>query len=423
MIYAVLICLSFIIFGISWFLYRRHFEIFLCLLIIIFYEFFYIIPVASGYNKYLLLMIVFILFAINMIKGNLELNRYGLWIIGYLMISLLSIVVAYFSGQGIILGIKAAKFIPLVLIYFIVGGQKLDSDKFVKYFISIGLGITILCTVYYVSYASINPFFGMTVSLDSYQTDRLRITIGQYVISAASIMAYAAYQKGKGIAYLIVALCLFLEVILIQQTRGFIAGLLLSAIVIHMASRKLTAIRFSLWLTIFGFMMISMTALTYSDLNKINFFKRIDEDLKKIEGRYGGSLQARLDAYKYYLKVIENNSITGRGLFNFNWTGNSERYLQEHYSIHLSDIGIMHFFVQSGLIGILWFFYGLIKLLKHSLSFKDQLSFGSYFVLGAFVLPTLDMFLDTENSLFLFAIVLGIFSKNRDAHPQIDCRT
>lgn len=410
MIFAVYICISFIMLGLSWFLYRRNFEMFLCLLIVIYYEFFYIFPLAVGY-KYILLPIVFILFTINLIKGNLSLNRYGLWIIGYLAISWFSIVVAYFAGQDIILGIKAAKFIPLVLIYFVVVNQKIDLYKFLKYFLWIGLGIAALCAVFSLTHASINPFLGMPKDFVSNQAGRLRITIGQFVISAAALMAYAAYLKGKGIGYLAAAAGLFLEVIMIQQTRGFIAGIVLSGIFINMVSRKLTAIRLSLGLTILGSMMIAMTVLSYTDLTKIEFFKRIDADLKKTEGSYGGSIQARIDGYKYYSKVIEKNLMTGRGLLNFNWSGNTERYLQEYHSIHLSDIGIMHFFVQSGLVGILWFFYGFIKLIKHLLMFREFLPLGCYFILGALVLPTLDMFLDTENSLFLFAIILGVFTK------------
>jgi len=333
-------------------------------------------------------------------------------------------VVAYFTGQGIVLWIKAAKFIPFVLIYFMVAGRNIDADTFVKYFVWMSLGVSFLATVCSFTNAAVNPFLGMPKDYLANQIGRPRITIGQFVIAASTVMAFAAYRKGKGIWYLAASAGLFAEIVLVQQTRGFIAGVFLAAIIVYIVSRPLTVLRLSWLITLFGLLLIAATVLTASDLTRIGFFKRVESDLVRREGSYGGSLQARLNAYSHYWKEIEKNPLTGRGLLNFNWPGNPEKYLQENYGVHLTDIGIMQFFAQAGLIGIIWFALGLFKILKDSLSYNVTLITSCYFILGSFTMPTLDVFLSINHSLFLFVVFLGISSSivsnslREIKHPQ-----
>ncbi len=421
MIFAVFTCISLALLGASWFLYRRNFELFLCLLLVIYFEFFYILPQTAGY-KYLLLPMILILFGVDLIQGNLALGRYGWWVIGYFAISILGLMVAYFAGQEIVLGIKAAKFIPFVLIYFMVAGRKVDADKFIKYFVLMSLCVAFLAAICYFTNKALNPFLGMPKDYLADQIGRPRITIGQFVIASSAVMAFAAYRKGNGIWYLAAAAGLFAEIVVVQQTRGFIAGVFLAGIVVYIVSRPLTVLRLSWLITLLGLSLIAGMALTVSDLSKIGFFKRIESDLVKREGRYGGSLQARLNAYQYYWGVIENNYLVGRGLLNLNWQGNQDRYLRETYKIYLSDIGIMQFFVQTGLIGICWFIHGLYRCIKDALLKKEALLLCCYFILGTLTMPTLDMFLQIEHSLFLFVVILGITSSIILDHRNIIIR-
>ena len=96
--------------------------------------------------------------------------------------------------------------------------------------------------------------------------------------------------------------------------------------------------------------------------------------------------------------------------------------MQEQYGIHLSDIGVMDFLVQAGLIGIVWLAYGLFSLWKDILLYRKHLVAACYFIIGTFAMPTIDMFFRND-SLFLFAVFLGLSSSiiedaKTDAVPE-----
>jgi len=86
MIFAVLACISLMLLGAAWVLYRRNLELFLCFLIAINFEFFYLVPSIAGADNYklLLLPMLTVLLLENLLRGQLSLGRYGLWVAGFL---------------------------------------------------------------------------------------------------------------------------------------------------------------------------------------------------------------------------------------------------------------------------------------------------------------------------------------------------
>ncbi len=409
MIFAILACVSLVTLGVSWFLYLRNLELFLCLLIIINFEFFFLLPKFVGY-QYLLLPMIFILLFVNYLSGKLSFGRYGWWVICFIVISIFGIFVAYQEGQGFSLGIKAAKFIPLVLVYFLLAGRQINVEKFSNYFIIMSLAVAFLATISSFTHGAINFFPGIPRDMLVDQFGRLRITSGSFVISAASVMAFARYQQSSFIRFLYASAALFGEVVVVSQTRAAITAIVLSMFVVYVLSHKLTTLRVAFYLILSGLFMIAFLVLQHSDLSGVEFVKRTETDLAKRGGSYGGSLQARLNAYDYYWKEMQKHLITGRGMINFNWEEDKEKKLQEYYGIHLSDIGIVHFLVQAGLIGFVWLLYGLFRLWKDIFLFRGYLCIACYFMIGTFTMPTIDMFLRVEDSMFLFAVFLGLFS-------------
>ena len=408
MIFAVLTCISLVVLGFSWFMYRRNIELFLCMLIALYFEFFYLAPPFVGY-KYLLLPIIFVLLLVEFIRGRLSLGRYGWWVIWFLLISVFGVFVARFSGQDISLGIKAAKFIPLVMVYFLLAGRKIDTDKFFTYFIFMGLVVAFLATISSFTHGSINFFPGIPKEQLAEQSGRLRITAAQYVIAAATVVAFARYQQSSRKRFLLATVLLFGEILVVQQTRGFMAATFLSMFVVYMLSHQLTMVRISLYMIFTGICLASLLLLSSVDFSSVGFVKRTERDVSKHHGSYGGSLQARLNAYGYYWGQLEKQPITGRGMLNFNWEGSPEYRLQRYKGIHLSDIGIFDFLVQAGLIGFIWLSYGLIRIWKDIWRYRMHISVVCYFIIGTFTMPTLDMFLRAD-SLFLFAVFLGMTS-------------
>lgn len=410
MILALLTCISITLLIVCWFVYRRNIELFLCILIIIYSEFFYLIPQIKGPEDYklLLLPIIVILMFESFFSGKLALGRYGWWVISFLIISLFDVIIAYLSGQSFILGIKAAKFIPLVMVYFLLPRREIKTDKFIKYFIIMALAIAFISTIQYVLHGRPNLFPGLP--LDKFsgnvfeRSAVFRVTIGQFVIPAAALAALARYGQSSRLIYLLTAVALFLEVLLVQQTRMFIAALFISAVFVYALSHKLSALRMAAYFMCAGVLVIFMLFFSASDFKDVSLVKRTTTDFAQRRGSY----QARVNAYKYYWQEIKDKPIAGHGILNFNWEGNKERKLQQ-LGMHLSDIGMIHFVVQAGIIGFAWLIYGFIKGWHDIIRYRKHLLVSSYFILATFTSPTIDMLLRSD-SLFLFALFLGLFA-------------
>lgn len=411
MIFAVLTCISLAVLAGTWFLYRRNLELFLCALIVIASEFFYLLPAFAGF-RYLLLPMLAILLVESFLTGKLAMGRFGWWVLGFIGISLLGVVVATTHGQGIVLGIKAAKFIPLVLVYFLVAGRQIDGERFARYFIGMAFVVGIIAAVQYVLPAKIVIFPGMPEAMKLGRLENPRVTVGQFVISAAAVVSFALYARKRGTEYLLVALALFAEVLLIQKTRVLTAGVFLSLFLVYILSRKLTMLRLSAYLVLTGILM-GVFLVASDQITEIEIVRRTHADVVKKKG----SFQGRINAYQHYWQEIEKRPLLGRGLLNFNWEGNKDKFLQQEMGIHLSDIGIMHFFVQAGLLGILWFAFGLLKLWRDVIAHRELLCLSAYFVVATLTLPTIDFFLRSD-SMFLFAVFLGIFAACLPARHQ-----
>ena len=414
---VILVCVSLIILGLSWIIYRRNFELFLCLLIAVYNNLFYLAPRIHGPEDYqlLLLPIVLILLVVNLFTRELAFGRYGWGIIAFLGISVFGVVVAWLiAGQGLSFGIKAAKLTPLVLVYFLLAGRRIESEKFASYFISMALAVAFIALMQYFAHGRTNLFPGMPKEVIDWQKGFNRVGVGQIVIAASTVVAFTRYQQSSRIIFLFAAIALFAEVILVEQIRGFIVGILLSMFVIYMLSHKLSSLRISVYI-FFGCLCLCSWLLLSSFLSgdgfsNLSLVKRTQADFSKRGGSFGSSYQARLNAYDYYWRQIQKNPITGRGLWNFNWEGDNEKRLQQYQGIHLSDIGITHFIVQAGLIGSIWLVWGLLKLWKDIFQFRCQLAIASYYILATFTMPTLDLFFRSD-SLLLFAVFLGMSSK------------
>jgi hypothetical protein len=408
MILIVLTCISITLLAVCWFLYRRNIELFLCILIAAYSEFFYLIPQIKGPEDYklLLLPIILILLFESLLSRKLALGRYGWWVISFLIISLFGVIVANLSGQSFVLGIKAAKFIPLVMVYFLLPSREIKAEKFIKYFIVMALAVAFISTIQYILKERINLFPGVPMerftgkALDSSAV--FRVTIGQFIIPVAAVAALARYGQSSRLSFLFVTIALSLEVLFVQQTRMLIVALFLSMVLVYTLSHKLTPLRIATYSICAGVCVTSMLLVSVSDLRDVPLIKRSVTDFEKHRGSY----QGRIYAYTYYWNAIEKRPLTGYGILNFNWEGNAENTLQKK-GIHLSDIGIIHFIWQAGLIGFIWLVYGLSKLWRDALRFREQLPISSYFIVAIFTLPTIDMLLRNDD-LFLFAIFLGL---------------
>jgi len=409
---AILACISLMLLAISWIIYKKNFELFLCLLIVLYNDCFCLTPQIPGRPddyKLLLLPIILILLAVNLFTGKLSFGRYGWWVISFLGLSVLAVVVAWFAGQDFSLGIKAVKFVPLVLVYFLLAGRRVDGEKFAKYFIFMAIAVAFIASIQYLALNKINLFPGLPKEILTWQKVQNRITVGSFVISAAVVVAFARYQQSSRIMFLLAAAALCGQVIVVGQTRALVVAIFLTMFITYVLSHKFTALRLAAYMFFAGFCLCGWLFLQNVDFSHFSLVKRTTADFTKRGTSFGSSYQARLNSYDYYWKEILKQPITGRGIWNFNWAGDNERTLQKYRGIHLSDIGITHFIVEAGLVGFMWLLYGLLRIWKDIFRFRGQLAIASYFVIATFTMPTIDLMFRNDN-LFVFAVFLGISS-------------
>ena len=80
----------------------------------------------------------------------------------------------------------------------------------------------------------------------------------------------------------------------------------------------------------------------------------------------------------------------------------------------------MHFFVQAGLRGTLWFACGLLKLWKDILTHWEPLCLIAHVVVATITMTTIAFFLRSD-SRFHFSVFLGIFASCLPARrPRLD---
>lgn len=410
MIHAILTAIALLVLGCCWVLYLRNIELFLCILIVIYSEFFYLVPQIKGPDDYklVLLPIVIILMIESFFRRKLAFGRYGGWVISFLIISLFGIIVANFSGQSFILGIKAAKFIPLLMIYFVLAGRPINIEKFTNYLIIVSLAVAAIATAQFLLRERINLFPGLPLEKFSgnvfERSAVFRVTVGEFIIPMGALVALARYGQRFRLSFLFAAIALFLEVLFIQQTRMLIAALFLSMVIVYALSHRLTVFRLAAYILLAGVFLATTLFFSASDFKDVSLVKRTTTDFAKRRGSY----QARIDAYNYYWGQILDRPVVGHGILNFNWEGNKEKKLRQ-LDMHLSDIGMIHFIVQAGIIGLVWLVYGIIKGWCDIIRYRKYLLVSSYFIIATFTSPTIDMLLRTD-SLFLFALFLGLFS-------------
>lgn len=412
-------------------LYFYHFELFLCALIVINFEFFYLVPRFGKYPVYqeILLPItlfylieeVFIYKVVNPSdSSHLHMGEFKIWILCFFIITALGVLVAMKAGQPLILGIKAVKYRLLVTIYFIAVFRGIDEEKFTQYFIYLALGISALVLLQYflMDYWIFFNIYDDTNVLRLLETRGRRLLIGTGLTAIASVMSLAVYFKNGERRNLFYWFFLISALFIFSKSRYLLFGTVSAALFLFFChkqySRKLLES-----LPYIGLVLtIVLGAYIYRPF-AVRGFPFIEHTVKdaqiamKSRDPLAGSISTRMFIYDYYLKEFWNRPIVGRGIFNRNWKGNIDDTVQKNYGFYLTDIGIMQFFIESGLIGVVWFSVGMTMLFRRIILAKDDLIIPSYFIIGMLLLPAQNILIYSDY-LFLFGIFLALLTLKND---------
>ncbi len=420
-------------------IYTRNFELFLCLLIPVNYNFFHLVPRIGEFDQYqesLLVVILFYLFEEFLVRPSCKItDRFpvmpvkplGKFILLYLAVLILGVFVAYYHGQSLVLGLKAFKFYPLLLTYFLIVKRGLDIDRFLTYFIRLALGIAGLTFIQFLFFGKLSFFFFYEDSsthirgLDSVRG--LRIIEGTTIIAAGTCMAFTRWLKNKKIQYLVFTCCLLAQIFIVMKTRAVLAAVLLVMLACGflLNRKKMNKLLQGVYL-LAG--VILLTAL-YVSANPAVFTGQgiIEQTMSDVEnvttGNGTGNIQIRFLCYQHYWQGLQDVLLTGRGLYNDNWAGNPDPYNREFLGFYLSDIGFFLLLVNFGIAGGLLVVFALWAIVKSSSkTMKNIPEISGYFILGIIMLPQIDIFFAREQ-IFLFAL----FAACADVHNRNKIKT
>lgn len=412
-------------------LYHRNFELFLCILIPVNFHYFHLVPRLSQFDIFresLLVVVLFYFFEEYFVRVFLQKNRkekvklgkYGKFITGYLCLVCFGFIVSLYQGQEVWLGLKAMKYYPLLLTFFLVLKREVNIEKFFNYFIWMATIIAVLAALQYVTYEKITLFYFYEDSIDhlrGFNSIRgMRILEGTTVITIGVIAAFASWIKRRKKISLLLALFLFVEIWLVIKTRAVLAGIILTMIITSFIynRKKMNNIArvcyFAGSLICIGVITVSYSQ-SYWKTNAL--VAQTISDFQSVGSRVGTpNLNIRLQCYEYYWKELQPLWLTGRGVLNFNWPGNSDSYAQKYLNLHISDIGVFHMLFNFGIIGglfVLLLLGNIAKDIPFSISTPQV---ASYFIIGIILLPQIDMFFHLDH-IFLFSIFLAFFAQEK----------
>lgn len=407
LVYIILLIISAFGYVFLRYVYYKNIELFICLVVIINFNFFYLLPPVGEFYNYgiTLLPILALLLIEQLLAGRIRMDIFGALILIYAFFLIVGIVTAFSNGQPIVLGIKAIKYQVLIFVFFVIAAQDVKLDKFTKYFIFFAIVIMLLADI---DTTFFNGNFIFTHAADRFMGERLgrtRFVVGATMISIACVMAFASFIKTKSKVYGVLFFIFFLHIFFVIQTRMTIVGIivtcaLLLAIVRRLSLSGVFVMVFLVSLSISGVMLFG------NFFNEFGLVKQTRTDIQKKTGNW----QGRLNSYKYYWGRVAESPLFGYGYENFNWKKNPEIKLQEK-GIHKSDIGITHFFYENGALGLFWFFAMVLLVIKKSWRFKDKYpEVMAYFLYAFSVMATLDFFF-AGHTIILFGIFLGILAR------------
>ena len=173
-------------------MYYKCFECLILLLLIINEEFFYLLPRLGGQKNYQdalfpVILCIGVYFFVNKKPFRRDI---AFLVAGFLGIILLGVLQAYFYGQPIILGIKAAQGFLIILIFFAFHAKEINVKRLFNLIIITGICIALLNNIQFVLFNKIKIFHYDKILM---RVGELRFLIGGFFIIFAPILSLSLY--------------------------------------------------------------------------------------------------------------------------------------------------------------------------------------------------------------------------------------
>src|SRR4030042_5530114 len=191
----VLLLLPLFIGGIT-LLFLKQMELFILVILLWNHELFYLVPNAllGGKNfqglDYVALFATGLWYFLRDKKPND--GTFNFAVIALILISLMAVINSFFSGQPLLLGIKAAKSYFLILFYFVFVARTINTKRLFKLVIITGVILSFLNNVQYLFMGKITIFH---FSGEMERAGQMRFLIGDYFTIFGPIIAFGEYLK------------------------------------------------------------------------------------------------------------------------------------------------------------------------------------------------------------------------------------
>lgn len=406
-IIVILIVAGSIAYAVMRYVYYKNPELFICLIILINFDFFYLLPsIGEHYNYSLTLLPVIALLIIEHIfKGDLHIGVFGIFVAVYSFLLLIGIVTAYYFGQPLLWGLKDIKGQFLFYVYFIIASHEIKLDKLVRYFIIFTFAFMLLADIDTAFFGGKLIFSRASDRFMGERLDRTRFVLGSVTISIACVMTFAAFLRKRSKIYGMLFFIFFMHIFFVIQTRMTILGIVVTCAALLSIVRRLSlsgimVVAFLVALSVPGVLLFG------NFVDEIGLVQETRSDIN----RKTGSWQGRLNSYEYYWGRLAESPVFGYGFVNFNWEKSPEPRLRAK-GIFKEDIGISHLFYENGLLGGLWLMGLAVALLLSSWPVKQEIpEVIAYFIFAFSVMPTLDYLL-YRNTILIFGIFLGMLAQ------------
>lgn len=362
----------------------------------------------------LFISIIGLIYLIFNIKDVLNVKyEFKLMIFFLFLIDLYGVAISYFRyGQSILIGIISIHYLCIYGLYFYFTKlfKKGDIDKNIenikKIFINMGLIYSLLLILQSILYPTI--IFKLNFAI----RNGLRIqgcSIIEYAFAIAICDLINNFKPNKLIAVTIMGY----ELLVINQARNVI--LVFAIIILFSVFKKLYDKK-----KIYAYLSIFCIPVIIFAASKLGYFNMANDIIGEAQNTQGTS-GVRINEINYYVEKLKESHYTGIGVIGSKVL--KDTILGNDVGYYLEDIGISAFILKTGIAGLLWTIFWILKLFKRINKQNSWVKILALFVAIKTICSlffSVSFLFDIRDGLVYFVIILAILDSNRSVYEKGD---
>lgn len=308
--------------------------------------------------------LVFVVSIIGLLYGVLHINSiirsnytFKYWILSLVLVVLVSVIYAFFRyGQPILDGLYGFHYVFIYFLYF----------YFVKLFSAIGKNgessiwdliviIGTLLAIFFLIQVVLYPRFTIFHVNYSMRNGHVRFFEGFPLILFSMMLTFVSLLKKIKLKYIVYFSIQVSAVLYVSQTRNFIIAYGLAFLILYLFNRgKYIVFKF--------FYVLLPLILSLFIFRDVAFYHDVIFSVLKQYQTDSGTVGVRLSEIQYYFDLFLEYPIFGIGLLGSTFSLTNIIYGTQYYYYYTSDIGLLGFVFQTGILGMIWIVLFIFKL-------------------------------------------------------------